>query len=493
MKHINEYKIWFLVGSQDLYGEETLKKVEEHSKIIVEYFNSKLPCEVIFKPILVTAKSITKVINEANLDEFCGGLICWMHTFSPAKMWINGLKALNKPLLQINTQFNTEIPYSTMDMDFMNLNQSAHGDREFGYITARLNISRSIIVGHWKSDIFIEKLNKWVRAAIASVIGRSLQVIRFGDNMRDVAVTCGDKIEAYSKLGWNIPYYGIGDLVEKMDTITEKEIDNLMGVYENLYKIEDRSKNNISSIRYQARIELALEKFLIEHEAEAFCTNFQDLHGLKQLPGLACQHLMYKGYGFAGEGDWKIASMVRTLKLMGEGLEGGCSFMEDYTYNLEPNKNYNLGSHMLEVCPSISKEIPRIEVHPLGIGDKEAPARLVFNSKPSRGITCSIIDLGDHLRVVTNDINIIESEKNFEKLPVARALWIPEPDFFVSTECWIFSGAGHHNALSTNLDSDYINYWTEINKLEYLKINKKTELEDFKKQDMINRICYKYE
>ncbi len=494
MKHINDYHFWFLTGSQFLYGEDTLKSVALDSKAIVDGLNQSgaLPCKLIQKETLVTSTLIEKTIMEANLDPYCAGIICWMHTFSPSKMWINGLRALNKPMLQINTQFNRKIPYDTMDMDFMNLNQSAHGDREFGYMSARMDIPRSVIVGYWEDNRFKTKMSKWMRAAATSVAGRSMNIVRFGDNMRDVGVTCGDKVEAYIKLGWNVPYYGVGDLVDVMKQISKQQIDDLMDEYESKYDIIKKDDTVIDHIREQAKMELAIEKFLIDNDGEAFTTNFQDLHGLKQLPGLAAQHLMSKGYGFAGEGDWKTAAMVRTLKLMGEGIDkGGCSFMEDYTYNLEEGKLYNLGAHMLEVCPSIAKDRPTIEVHPLGIGDKEDPARLVFDSKEGPGFTLSIIDLGGRLRLVYNDIEIIEAEHKFKKLPVARALWKPLPDFYTSTECWILSGGGHHNAMSSTLDREYITYYSEINNIELLSITKDTTVENFRFTDKLNRMAWK--
>jgi L-arabinose isomerase len=492
MKHIKDYTFWFLTGSQDLYGEETLKQVEIHSKEIIEGLNSSnnLACKLIYKDILINSRNIEKTIKEANLDDNCAGVVCWMHTFSPAKMWINGLNALNKPMLQINTQFNKALPYETIDMDFMNLNQSAHGDREFGYITARMNINRSVIVGHWQSPLFQKRMSKWMRAAVAATAGKSLNVVRFGDNMRDVAVTCGDKVEAYIKLGWNIPYFGIGDLVEMMKDVSEAEIDNLMEEYQRDYVIAEPTKYNLEHIREQAKIEIALEKFLIENNAEAFCTNFQDLHGMKQLPGLACQHLMAKGYGFAGEGYWKTAAMGRTLKLMGEDLDGGCTFLEDYTYNLEEDNMFNLSAHMLEICPSVAKNKPTIEVHPLGIGDKEDPARLVFNSKTAAGISVSIVDLGTRMRIVSNKSQVIEAEKEFKNLPVARILLKPEPNFITSSECWILSGAGHHNSFSTQIDEETLEYYSEIVNIELIEINNETTVSSFRKQDRWNRAYY---
>lgn len=492
MKHLKDYNFWFLTGSQDLYGEKALKEVSIHTKKIIEELNNSddIVCNIIQKEILINSRNIEKTIKQANLDETCAGIICWMHTFSPAKMWINGLNCLNKAILQINTQYNKTIPYDSIDMDFMNLNQSAHGDREFGYITARMNLNRNVIVGHWNSNRFQKRMSKWMRAAVASTAGKSLNVVRFGDNMRDVAVTCGDKVEAYIKLGWNIPYFGIGDLVQEMEKVTKKEIDSLMKDYKNEYEIIDLTNFNIGHIREQAKIEIALEKFLIKNNAEAFTTNFQDLHGMKQLPGLACQHLMSKGYGFAGEGDWKTAAMVRTLKLMGENLEGGCTFLEDYTYNLEEDNMFNLSAHMLEICPSVSKGTPTIEVHPLGIGNKEDPARLVFDAKPSSGITVSIIDLGTRMRLVSNKAKILENTNNFSKLPVARLLVSPEPNFITSSECWILSGGGHHNTFSTQIDEETLEFYSEIVNIELLKINNETTVSSFRNQDRWNRSYY---
>ena len=492
MKHITDYNFWFLTGSQDLYGEETLKQVSIHTKEMVEELNksNNIVCKIIQKETLINTRSIETTIKEANADDNCAGVICWMHTFSPAKMWINGLNALTKPMLQINTQYNKDLPYSTIDMDFMNLNQSAHGDREFGYITARMNLNRNVIVGHWKNTKFQERMSKWMRAAVSATAGKSLNVVRFGDNMRDVAVTCGDKVEAYIKLGWNIPYYGIGDLVEEINKVTESEIDSLIEEYQKTYVIKDPTDYNIEHIKEQAKIEIALEKFLIENNAEAFTTNFQDLHGMKQLPGLACQHLMAKGYGFAGEGDWKTAAMVRIIKLMGENIDGGCTFLEDYTYNLEEDNMFNLSAHMLEICPSVSKGTPTIEVHPLGIGDKEDPARIVFDATPADGITVSIIDLGGRMRLVSNTAKVLDTDKTFDNLPVARLLVKPEPNFITSSECWILSGGGHHNAFSTQIDEETLEYYSEIVNIELLKINNETTVSNFRNQDRWNRAYY---
>ncbi|MCK9524293.1 MAG: L-arabinose isomerase, partial [Proteobacteria bacterium] len=395
---MKELKVWFLTGSQDLYGEDTLHQVATHVKQMVEALNrsGSLPIALVEKPVQKSAPQILQTIQEAEADSTCAGLICWMHTFSPAKMWIAGLSVLTKPLLQLHTQFNEKIPFDTMDMDFMNLNQSAHGDREFGHITARMGVRRTVIAGHWSHEETQARIGRWMRSAIAVAESKNLVVVRFGDNMRDVAVTDGDKVEAMIQFGWSVPYFGIGDLVATMATVAQSDIDSLVDEYRSSYTLKEGVNESffLQQVTEQARIELALEKFLGEQKAMAFSTNFQDLHGMKQLPGLAVQRLMGKGYGFAGEGDWKIAALVRILKRMGQGLSGGSSFMEDYTYHLEKGAMLDLGAHMLEICPSIAKDRPSLEVHPLGIGDREDPARLVFDGTAGPALCASIIDLG---------------------------------------------------------------------------------------------------
>ncbi len=383
MLKLKNYEFWFVTGSQPLYGSEVIDQVSDNSKKVVEGLNAKkLPYKIVFKKVATDSKSIQEVCNEANMNENCAGIITWMHTFSPAKMWIHGLTELRKPLLHLHTQFNKEIPWGTIDMDFMNLNQAAHGDREFGYIGARLDIPRKIVVGHWSDDYVAEDISKWMAPAVAVTEGRSIKVARFGDNMRDVAVTDGDRIEAEIKFGWTIDYYGVGDLVASMEKVTEGQIDELMSVYKDLYDIDPNA--NIDSIREQAKIEIGIKTFLDKGGYTAFTTNFQALHGMKQLPGLAAQHLMAEGYGFGAEGDWKTAALLRAMKVMADGKSTG--LMEDYTYNLDAENGLILGAHMLEVCPTLAGSKPRIEVHPLGIGDKEDPARLVF--KGASGTCC---------------------------------------------------------------------------------------------------------
>ena len=492
MKDLNEYEFWFLTGSQDLYGRETLKQVAENSKQIVNSLNFpmdnlKLPYKLVWKATLLDSASIEATIQKANAYEKCAGIVCWMHTFSPAKMWINGLNALKKPLLQLNTQFNEKIPYSTMDMDFMNLNQSAHGDREFGYITARMDIKRKVIAGHWSHKSTRNRISVWMRSAVAACESKNMVIVRFGDNMRNVAVTCGDQVEAMIKLGWSVQYYGIGDLIACMRKVKTSAIDELMKVYEEKYNI-DWGKNSAytkSHIREQARIELGLKKFLKLTGASAFTTNFQDLHGMKQLPGLACQRLMEEGFGFAGEGDWKTAGMVRVLKIMANGMienGNGVSFMEDYTYNLEENNMLNLGSHMLEVCPTIAETKPTLEVHPLGIGGKQDPARLVFNGKSGKSLVCSIVDMGNRMRLIANDLETVTPPQKFEKLPVARVLWKPLPDFTTSCEAWILAGGGHHTAYTNVLNIEYLKDFAEITGIELVHIGENTTISSIRNE-----------
>jgi len=489
MKDLKQYEFWFLTGSQDLYGDEALRRVAEDSKKIVDAFNAdaSMPCKLVWRPNLLTADGIRKTFEEANADASCAGVIAWMHTFSPAKMWIAGLAASRKPLLQFNTQFNCDIPYETMDMDFMNLNQSAHGDREFGFITARMDVPRKVVVGHWGDDETRGRIALWMRAACAVADAKGLRVARFGDNMRDVAVTDGDKVEAMMKLGWSVPYYGIGDLVAYMKDVADRDIDALVSKYEGEYEVvwgKDRIFA-LAQIREQARIEIAIRAFFKDVGANAFTTNFQDLHGMKQLPGLACQHLMADGFGFAGEGDWKTAAMVRAFKVMSAGLEGGgkgCSFMEDYTYHFEKGNQMILGAHMLEVCPSIADKKPRLEVHPLGIGDREDPARLVFTGKSGPAVCAAVVDFGTRFRCVVNEISVVTPGKDLPKLPVARVLWKPEPNLRTSAEAWILAGGGHHTAFSNIVDSAMVRDWAEMVGIECLVIGKDTTIPAFRNE-----------
>ncbi|MCK9547205.1 MAG: L-arabinose isomerase [Sphaerochaeta sp.] len=483
---MNALNIWFLTGSQDLYGDDALHQVALHTKQMVEELNASgnLPLVLVVKPVLKSSAEILKTIQHAEADESCAGVVCWMHTFSPAKTWIAGLSILTKPLLQLHTQFNERIPFDTMDMDFMNLNQSAHGDREFGHITARMGLRRTVIAGHWSHEETQQRIGRWMRSAAAVAESRTLVVVRFGDNMRDVAVTDGDKVEAMIQFGWSVPYFGIGDLVDMMASIPNGDINLLIDEYRHSYTLKEGMDEAFffQQVTEQARIELALEKFLQQNNAMAFSTNFQDLHGMKQLPGLAVQRLMGKGYGFAGEGDWKIAALVRILKRMGEGLSGGSSFMEDYTYHLEKGAMLDLGAHMLEVCPSISKDRPTLEVHPLGIGEREDPARLVFDGAAGPALCASIIDLGHRFRMVISEVETIDSPHAFKRLPVARVLWKPLPDLITASEAWILAGGGHHTAYSSALDTDYLLTYAEMMGIEAVRIGKGTSIHQLRSE-----------
>jgi L-arabinose isomerase len=489
MINLNQYEFWFLTGSQHLYGDETLKQVASNSKKIVDAFNAdkKMPCKLVWKPTLTTADDIRNALEQANSDPKCAGVIAWMHTFSPAKMWIAGLRSYKKPLLQFNTQFNCNIPFDSIDMDFMNLNQSAHGDREFGFITARMDIPRKVVAGHWDDAETRERIALWMRAGCAVADGKSLRIARFGDNMRDVAVTDGDKVEAMVQLGWSVPYFGVGDLVAYMKEASDVDVNAMYKQYENDYEIVYGKDKEfaIAQIREQARIEVAMRAFFKDNNINAFTTNFQDLHGMKQLPGLACQHLMADGFGFAGEGDWKIAAMVRTFKVMAAGLSGngkGSSFMEDYTYHFEKGNAMILGAHMLEICPTIANKKPRIEVHALGIGGKEDPARLVFDGQPGPAICASVVDFGSRFRCVVSEVDVVEPSKAFPKLPVARLLWKPAPDLRTAAETWILAGGGHHTAYSNIVNSDLVRDWAEMVGIECLIIDKNTTVPAFRNE-----------
>jgi L-arabinose isomerase len=494
MINATTYEFWFITGSQDLYGDDTLRQVADDSKKIVESLNGgALPFKVVYKPTLKDSTEIHKTLQEANSNPECAGVICWMHTFSPSKMWIRGLSVLDKPLLQLNTQFNEKIPFATMDMDFMNLNQSAHGDREFGFITSRMDIPRKVIAGHWSHASVQKRMATWMRAAAASIDGKKLVIARFGDNMREVAVTDGDKVEAMIRLGWSVPYFGIGDLVAYMEKASKGDIDSRMDEYAKRYVIGPKFNSGaaLENIREQAKIETALRAFMKDVGASAFTTNFQDLHGMKQLPGLACQNMMADGFGFAGEGDWKTAAMVRTFKVMANGLNCGTSFMEDYTYHLEEGNKMILGAHMLEVCPSVATSKPTVEVHALGIGGKADPARLVFDGKAGPAICASIVQMGSRFRIVLNELETVSSKEPFPKLPVARVLWKPLPSFETAAESWILAGGGHHTAYSDGLTTEYIRDYAEIIGTELVVIGKGTDVPTIRNELRWNAAAYK--
>jgi L-arabinose isomerase len=495
MNNFSQLEAWFVTGSQHLYGPTTLKQVETNSKDIVNFFanSTSIPVKIVFKQVLTTPEEITSLCREANATENCIGLISWCHTFSPSKMWINGLRLLSKPLLHLHTQFNRDLPWSDIDMDFMNLNQSAHGDREHGYIMSRLRMDRKVVVGHWKEEDVQQRIGIWTRVAVAWHETRRMKIARFGDNMREVAVTEGDKVEAQIKLGLSVNSYGVGDIVKVINEVSDKDIDRLIDEYEEIFHIAPDGKkggNLHQNVRYQARIELGLKQFLAAGGFTAYTNTFEDLHGLDQLPGLATQRLMDAGYGFGAEGDWKHAAMVRVLKIMGQGLKGGCSFMEDYTYHLDPSGMKVLGAHMLEVCPTIGSSKPKLEVHPLGIGGKSDPARLVFDVPAGPAINVSLVDMGNRFRMIANTVECVNPPEPLPKLPVARALWTPHPDLKTGAAAWIYAGGAHHTAFSQSLTPEYIEDYCGMAGLEYLQIDEQTDIRSFRNEIRWNEMYY---
>jgi L-arabinose isomerase len=479
MIDLKKYEYWFIVGSQDLYGDETLKQVAGHAKIMTQEFNndSLLPGTVVLKPTAITPAAIRNLFQEANASNACAGIITWMHTFSPSKMWIQGLALNSKPLLHLHTQFNRDIPWASIDMDFMNLNQSAHGDREHGYIHARMRLPRKVVAGFWQDKELRRRIGVWMRVAAARQDSMDSVVLRLGDNMREVAVTEGDKVEAQIKLGWQINTWGIGDLAVNYAKVGDADAEKLALEYAASYELAPELKQSgkaRTAMLEQAKIEIALKQMLEKERAGAFTTTFQDLHGLPQLPSLAVQRLMEQGYGFGAEGDWKQSMLTRSAKVMAAGLPGGTSFMEDYTYHMEPGKEAVLGAHMIEICPTIAGGKPRIEVHPLGIGGKADPARLVFDAAPGQAVLVTLIDLGNRFRMIVNEIETIKIENDMPKLPVARALWKPYPSLSVSAEAWILAGGTHHSVYSTALSAEYFRDWAEVYGIEFVLIGKDT-------------------
>ena len=495
MIDLKQYEIWFLTGSQHLYGPETLKKVDKDSQNIVDGLSrsSHIPVKIIFTPVLTTPEAITKICLEANNSPSCIGVVAWMHTFSPAKMWIRGLKMLTKPLLDLHTQFGRDIPWEEIDMDFMNLNQTAHGGREFGFMTARMNKPRKVVVGFWQDENVQKKIGTWSRAAAGWTDSQGMKVARFGDNMRYVAVTEGDKVEAELKFGYAVNGYGLGDLVDVMEKVTEAEISALLFEYEKRYELvptlrEDGEKRR--SLVEAARIELALRAFLKEGNFKAFTTTFEDLHGLEQLPGLSVQRLMADGYGFGAEGDWKTSALLRVMNVMGSGLSGGTSFMEDYTYHLDPSGKQVLGAHMLEISESIAAGKPKLEIHPLSIGGKADPPRLVFDVPSGPAINATVVDLGNRFRIIVNEVDTIAPAKPLPRLPVARALWKPKPNFETAVTAWILAGGAHHTVFSQSVTTECLEDYAEIAGVEYVVIDEKTTIADFKKELRWNDVYF---
>jgi L-arabinose isomerase len=495
MIELKDYEIWFVTGSQHLYGPETLDQVAENSRQVSAALDgtSSIPVRVVFKAVLTTPEAIQELCLEANASQDCIGLVTWMHTFSPAKMWIAGLKQLRKPFVHLHTQFNREIPWADIDMDFMNLNQSAHGDREFGFICSRMGLNRKVIVGHWKDSEVQESLGKWARAACAWQDAQGAKIARFGDNMRDVAVTEGDKVEAQIRMGYSVYGYGVGDLVKSVNTVGDSHVSDLLDVYEQTYDLIPSLKDggeHRASLAEAARIEIGLRSFLEAGNFKAFTTTFEDLHGLQQLPGLAVQRLMADGYGFGAEGDWKTAALVRAMKVMGTGLEGGTSFMEDYTYHFGTDQDKVLGAHMLEVCPTISEEQPSLQVHPLGIGGKADPARLVFDTKTGPAVNATVLDMGKRFRMVVNEVDVVPTDAPLPKLPVARALWIPRPNLKVAAAAWILAGGAHHTGFSQTVTTECLRDFADIAEMEFLLIDRDTNLNEFKKELRWNDVAY---
>ena len=493
---LKKLEVWFVTGSQHLYGEETLKQVAEHSQTIAKSLSQakQIPVTVVFRPTVKSPEEIYATCQEANTTTNCIGIIAWMHTFSPAKMWIGGLRTLKKPLVHFHTQFNRDIPWDTIDMDFMNLNQSAHGDREFGFIMTRMRLDRKVITGHWQDPETLDQLNAWTRAAAGWHDWQGAKFARFGDNMRYVAVTEGDKVEAEMKFGYSVNTYGVGDLVKTIGSITDKAIDQLVKEYDDTYTLADslrKGADQHNSLREAARIELGLRTFLEEGSFKGFTDTFEDLHGMTQLPGIAAQRLMGSGYGFAGEGDWKTAALVRAMKTMGSGLPGGNSFMEDYTYHFEPGNNMVLGAHMLEICESIAAGKPTCEIHPLGIGGKADPVRLVFNSAAGPAINASIVDMGNRFRLLVNEVEVIAPTHQLPKLPVARVLWKPYPDMKTGCSAWIQAGGAHHTGYSQNLTAEHMRDFADMAGIEFALIGKNTDLYQFRNELRWNEAYYR--
>ena len=494
MKTMN-YEIWFVTGSQNLYGEETLRQVAEHSREMVERLNetAAFPVKLVWKPTVRSTEEIYNTMVDANGTAACAGVVTWMHTFSPAKMWIAGLKVLSKPLLHFHTQFNKEIPWSTIDMDFMNLNQSAHGDREFGHIVSRMRKPVKVVTGYWQEKETQKRIDVWIRVAIAWADSQVMKLARFGDNMNNVAVTDGDRVGAECRFGYHVDYAPIGDLVAYVEAVSKSDVDALVAEYEKLYAIADNAKagaRDRESVIQAARLEIGIQRYLDAGGYTAFTSNFDALHGMHQLPGLASQRLMAQGYGFAGEGDWKTAALVRTLKVMANGLAGGTSFMEDYTYNFNGADSTILQAHMLEVCPSIAQGQPRLEVHPLGIGGKADPARLVFDTASGDGVAATIVDMGGRFRMIANEVVCVQTPEPLPKLPVAQALWKPLPNLEVSASSWILAGGTHHTAFSQALTSEYLVDYAEIADVEMLLIDDQTTIRGFKQEMRTGEVYY---
>ncbi|WP_031552077.1 L-arabinose isomerase [Parvularcula oceani] len=493
---LKQHKVWFVVGSQHLYGEETLRQVDAQSREIAAHLHdaSEIPVDVAFEGVVKTPGEIMEVCRRANADDSCVGLILWMHTFSPAKMWIGGLQSLDKPFMQLNTQHGAQIPWSDIDMDYMNLNQSAHGDREFGYICSRLRIDRKVVCGHWKDPSVLSRIGGWTRSAVGRQALRTTRIARFGDNMRQVAVTEGDKVEAQIKLGLTVDGYGLGDLATFVEGVSDAQIGREVEAVQEAYDVPDElapGGERHASLTDALRIELGLRGFLDEHGYHGFTDTFEILHGVKQLPGIGAQRMMADGYGFGAEGDWKTAALVRVMKMMASGLEGGTSFMEDYTYHLAESGGLVLGSHMLEVCPTIAAGRPRVAVHPLSIGGKEDPVRLIFSAPEGEAINVAMIDLGNRFRFVCGELDVLSLPHEMPKLPVASALWKTRPDFETGTAAWIHAGGAHHSGFSMALNAEHMRDLAEMVGVEFLTISNDTTIQSFKSEIRTGEAYYR--
>ncbi|MGO8697622.1 MAG: L-arabinose isomerase [Limisphaerales bacterium] len=492
---LKQLEIWFITGSQHLYGPAALEKVAAHAREVAAALGTApaIPLQIVFRPVITSAADATALCQQANNDPKCAGLITWCHTFFPSKMWINGLRLLRKPLLHFHTQHNQDIPWDTMDMDFMNLNQAAHGDREHGFMMSRLRLRRKVVVGFWRDAAVQARIGSWTRAAAAWHDWQGAKFCRFGDNMREVAVTEGDKVSAQIQFGYAVNGFGVGDLVKRVREVSDGEIDDLLKTYQAAYEIAPALRSGgvkHASVREAARIEAGLRAFLTDAGAKGFTDTFEDLHGLVQLPGIAVQRLMAEGYGFGAEGDWKTAALVRAMKVMGAGLRGGASFMEDYTYHLAPNSMKVLGAHMLEICPSIAAGKPSLEVHPLGIGGKADPVRLVFDTPPGQAVNASMIDLGNRFRLLINEVEVVRPDKPLPKLPVARAVWVCKPDLPTAAAAWIYAGGAHHTGFSPAVTTEMLEDFGEIAGLETVIIDPKTTVRDFRKELRCNEVYY---
>ena len=495
MIELKEYEVWFVTGSQHLYGPKTLEQVASDSREIAKTLDSstEIPVQVVFKPVLTTPEDIRQLCLDANSTKNCIGLITWMHTFSPAKMWIAGLNLLKKPFLHLHTQYNREIPWSTIDMDFMNLNQSAHGDREYGFIGSRLRLNRKVVVGHWSDSGVQAEIGTWVRAACAWSDWQGAKIARFGDNMRDVAVTEGDKVEAQIQLGYDVYGYGVGDLVKAVNDASDAEVKKITEAYLDEYDVvpalQPKGKKHASLVE-GARIEVGMRNFLSAGNFKAFTTTFEDLHGLTQLPGLAVQRLMRDGYGFGAEGDWKTSALVRAMKVMSAGIKGGVSFMEDYTYHFSTNGDKVLGAHMLEICESIASSKPKLDILPLSIGGKADPLRLIFDANLGPAIGASIIDMGQRFRIVANVVDVVPTDEPLPHLPVARALWLPRPNLKVAAAAWIYAGGAHHTSFSYSVTAEHLRDFAEMAGVEFLLIDENTKVDEFKDKLRWNDLYY---